>query len=263
MKILMLVGSYRRNGNTDQVTSLIRAHLEEIARRENTPLEVETIHLGQQHIEPCRGCRICFDRGEDKCPVKDDIPAIKAKMQAADGILIASPIYVDDINGITKNWIDRLAHVCHRPEFAGKSAYSVVTVGSTRLKHALDTVNMALRCWGYHVAGQAGFKTGALMKPAEMKALHDEKARQAAETFFRSLQTQAFRKPSFMSLLIFKIQQMSWAKAARDEDTIDTQYWQRQGWTDPRRTFFIPIQSSPVKVSLARLFGAAISRFVA
>lgn len=263
MKILILVGSYRRNGNTGQVCGLIRNHLENIAQRQNIPLEIETIHLGQQRIEPCRGCRVCFDRGEDKCPVKDDIPAIKSKMQAAAGILIASPIYVDDVNGITKNWIDRLAHVCHRPEFAGKIAFSVVTVGSTRFKHALDTMNMALRCWGYHVAGQAGFKTGALMKPDEMAAQYEEKARRVAEAFFHALHTQAFLNPSFMSLLIFKIQQLSWSNPGNDPDTIDYQYWKNHGWMDPRRTFFIPIHSCPVKVALARLAGSAIYRFVA
>ena len=65
-----------------------------------------------------------------------------------------------------------------------------------------------------------------------------------------------------MSLLIFKIQQMSWGNAPKDANTIDGQYWKNQGWIDPRRTFYIPIQSSPVKVTLARLTGAAISRFV-
>lgn len=262
MKILMLVGSYRKNGNTDQVCGLIKTHLEKIAAQQNVPLEIETVHLGQQRIEPCRGCRICFDRGEDKCPLKDDIAAIKARMQAADGILIASPIYVDDVNGITKNWIDRLAHVCHRPEFAGKSAFSVVTVGSTRMKHALDTLNLALRTWGFHVAGQAGFKTGALMKPAEMQAQHEEKARQVAVSFFHTLRTRAFTRPSFLSLMIFKIQQMGWQRQGKDPNTIDYQYWKNQGWFDPQRKFYIPIQSSPVKVALARLAGASIARFV-
>lgn len=261
MKIVFLVGSYRRNGNTDQICGLIKTHLENIAVQHSAPIEIETIHLGQQRIEPCRGCRVCFDRGEEKCPVKDDIQAIKSKMQAADGIMVASPIYVDDVSGITKNWIDRLAHACHRPEFAGKSAFSIVTVGSTRFKHALDTINMALRCWGFHVAGQAGFKTGALMEPEAMNAQYSEKAREVAETFFRALHTQAYLRPSFMSLLIFKVMQMSWSNPGRDRDTIDYQYWRNQGWTDPRRTFFIPVKSSPVKVTLARLAGAAIGKF--
>ncbi len=261
MRIVFLIGSYRRNGNTDQICDLIRTHLENIAAQHSVPIEIETIHLGQQHIEPCRGCRVCFDRGEEKCPVKDDILAIKSKMQVADGILVASPIYVDDVSGITKTWIDRLAHICHRPEFAGKSAFSVVTVGSTRFKHALDTINMALSCWGFHVAGQAGFKTGELMKPDEMQARYDEKAREVATNFFQALHTQAALKPSFMSLIIFKVMQMSRLNPGDDRDTIDYQYWKNQGWTNPRCTFFIPIKSNPVKVTLARLAGASIVKF--
>ena len=37
------------------------------------PLEMETVYLGQQDINPCRGCRVCFDQGEEICPLKDDL----------------------------------------------------------------------------------------------------------------------------------------------------------------------------------------------
>ena len=50
-------------------------------------------------------------------------------MDAADGIIFASPVYVNDVSGIAKTWIDRLAYVCHRPAFAGKCAYLIATVG--------------------------------------------------------------------------------------------------------------------------------------
>lgn len=261
MNILILIGSHRRNGNTGQVCSLIQTHLEATAQRHSVPLNIETIHLGQRNIEFCRGCRICFDRGEDHCPIKDDIAMIRDKMRAADGLLIATPIYVDDVNGITKNWIDRMAYACHRPEFAGKIAFSVATVGSSRFSHAFDTLSLALGTWGFHIAGQAGFKTGALMKSGEA-AQHDAKARQAAESFFRALHTQAYTRPSFKALLIFKIVQMAWANAKDDHDTIDYQYWKNKGWLDPQRKFFIPIQTLPIIVALARMTGRAISRFV-
>src|SRR5512141_2675725 len=167
MKILVLVGSYRRNGNTDQLTGLIKQHLQDEAQRRGAGLETETVYLGQQELQFCRGCRICFDRGEEKCPLKDDLLAIKAKMQAADGLLMASPVYVDDVSGITKNFIDRLCHLCHRPQFAGKAAFLIATTGSSRTGKTLDTMKMALRTWGFHIVGQAGFKMGALMKRDE------------------------------------------------------------------------------------------------
>ena len=134
MNILILNSSYRRDGNTDRTAQLLQARLQSTAKDNHEPLVVDTFYLGHMNIEPCRGCRTCFDKGEEFCPIKDDMAEIKARMKAADALILAGPVYVDDVNGIMKNWIDRLAHVCHRPEFAGKSAYLVVTVGSTRMR---------------------------------------------------------------------------------------------------------------------------------
>jgi multimeric flavodoxin WrbA len=74
--------------------------------------------------------------------------AIQAKMDAADGLLLASPVYVDDVSGLTKTWMDRLAYLCHRPGFGGKCAYPVATVGGSPTCHTLRTMNAALLTWG-------------------------------------------------------------------------------------------------------------------
>jgi multimeric flavodoxin WrbA len=261
MKILVLIGSYRRNGNTDQVTGLIKEHLQGEAQQGQVPLEIETVYLGQQDVQFCRGCRICYDRGEDKCPVKDDLLAIKAKMQAADGVLMASPVYVDDVSGITKNFIDRLCHVCHRPQFAGKVAYVVATTGSTRTGKTLDTMKMALRTWGFHIVGQSGYAMGALMKREETRSRFDSQATRAAHVFFQAIHHKIYRKPAFYSLMVFKIQQMSWRAKGRP-GTLDYQYWEQQGWFDQKRTFYIPHDASRLKVALARLTGVVIGKIM-
>ena len=178
MKILALNGSYRTNGNTARVLSLIEEPIRCEADRAGETLDFETVDLGHMNIQMCRGCRICFDRGEDHCPLKDDLLAVKKKMKEADSVIIASPVYVDDVSGITKNWIDRLAHVCHRPEFFGKYAYLLATTGATSTGHTLRTMN-ALMYWGFHIIGRAGFKTGALSKRDEINARYGKKIDQS------------------------------------------------------------------------------------
>jgi multimeric flavodoxin WrbA len=262
MRVLILMGSYRRSGNTGQITELIKTCLQQEAQHHGTPIEMETVFLGQQHIQFCRGCRICFDRGEDHCPVKDDLLAIKSKMEAADGIIMASPVYVDDVSGLTKNFIDRLAHVCHRPQFAGKVAYLVATTGGSRTTKTLETMKMALRTWGFHVVGQAGFSMGALMKKEETRARFAVQAARASRIIFQSIIRRGYLKPAFFSLMMFKIQQMSW-QAKGIPGTVDYQYWQQRGWFDPHRTFYIPHQSGRFKVAAARLAGLVIGKFVA
>ena len=257
MKILALNGSYRTNGNTARVLSLIEEQMRCEADRAGETLDFETVHLGHLNIQMCRGCRICFDRGEDHCPLKDDLLAVKKKMIEADSVIIASPVYVDDVSGITKNWIDRLAHVCHRPEFFGKYAYLLATTGASSTSHTLRTMN-ALMYWGFHIVGRAGFKTGALSKRDEINARHSKKIDLIARTIFNSIQHEA--APSFFSFMVFKIQQIGWRNL--NHDSIDYRYWEGNGWLDPKRVFYTNQRTSWLKVTLARLVGSVFAPFI-
>ena len=256
MKILVFNGSYRTNGNTARVLSLIEEQMRRKVDRVGEKLDFETLDLGHLNIQMCRGCRICFDRGEDHCPLKDDLLAIKAKMKEANAVIVASPVYVDDVSGITKNWIDRLAYVCHRPEFFGKPAYLLATTGVTSTSHTLRTMN-ALMYWGFHIIGRAGFKTGALSKRDEINTRYGVKIEQIAQTIFQAVHQEPV--PSFLSLMVFKIQQIGWQK--QNPNSIDYQYWKGNGWLDPRRVFFTNQRANWLKVTLARLVGSAFAQF--
>jgi len=260
MKVLICLGCYRRNGNTDQVVAMVRQSLRQIAERNDEPLHVETVYLAYRDIRPCRGCRICFDKGEERCPLRDDVLAIKAKMKGSDGLIIAGPVYVNDVNGVVKNWIDRLAHVCHRPEFAGKCAYLITTVGGGPTNHALKTLRMALSLWGYHIVGQSGFKMGARMKPEQAQAQFAKSADRIANTMFEAIRSRAYTKPSFPSLMTFKIRQRVWQRAV--DDSFDLNYWKTRGWTEAGREYYIPHGANRFKVRFARFTGALIARLV-
>lgn len=258
MKIINLIGSFRKNGNTARLVRLVEEEMLEIARREGQPLDIETVYLGHRDIKMCRGCRICFDRGEVHCPLKDDLLDIKAKMQAADGFILASPVYVGDVSGVMKNWIDRMAHVCHRPEFADKSVYLIATTGGSSTGHTIKTLQGALLSWGAHLVGQSGFKTGALMKKDEMSSLYQAECHKIASRFYKAIHHQSHTKPSFFNFMVFKIQQ--WFHIRETEPTLDNSYWRTHGWTDPKREYFIQHQSNPLTVTLARWVGEIMAR---
>lgn len=260
MKILVLNSSLRKNGNTERVIDILVEELKQKAGKD-AGFQIHVVRLGDLHIEPCRGCRICFDRGDDFCPIKDDMREIKARVKEADALLLASPVYVDDVNGVMKNWIDRLAHVCHRPEFGGKSAFLLATVGSSRCSHALRTMDTALRTWGFHIIGKSGFKTHALMDRETIADLYGNELRSIAVRIFTALKKKSFMNPSFISLMFFKIVQTSWSSG--DPETIDYQYWKKQGWLDKRCSFFIAHEAHPVKVAVARAVGRLIARVAA
>jgi multimeric flavodoxin WrbA len=255
MKILLLQSSGRTAGNTARAVRLAEEALRAEADRAGVALETEVLDLVRCDIGPCKGCRSCFDRGESTCPLEDGILSVKEKMRAADGLLLAGPVYVNDVNGILKNWIDRLAHVCHRPEFAGKTAMLLATTGSTSARHTLRSMQVPLWTWGYRIAAQTWIAAGAAMPEAELRTRHGEKISRAALRFFQDIRENRSANPSFLSLLVFRIQQAGWGRAA--PGTIDYSYWRDNGWLDTRRcTWFVPHRANPLKVAAARLVGS-------
>jgi multimeric flavodoxin WrbA len=259
MKILALIGSHRKKGNTARIVQMVDARMQTLAMQHATQLEFETLFLGDLAVRPCRGCRACFDRGENACPLKDDIPFIRSQMDAADALILASPVYVDDVSGLVKNWMDRLAYLCHRPALGGKCAYPLATVGGGTTGHTLRTMNTALLTWGYHLAGQMGLKMGALASAEELPR-HRPAADIVADKLFRAVAQHQALNPSFVSLLTFKVQQLAWQREL--VGSYDYAYWQGQGWLVPNCTFYLTHRANPVKVALARLAGAVVYRFV-
>lgn len=85
MKVVGIVGSGRRGGNTEDLTRLA---LEEI---EKEGFETELISLAGKKIEPCDGCRGCIQTG--KCHFEDDFDEIFSKMKESDGIILSTPVY--------------------------------------------------------------------------------------------------------------------------------------------------------------------------
>lgn len=100
MKVLMLNGSPRANGNT-------AIALQEMAKAfQNAAIEVETIHIGNQPIRGCIACSACKKNG--KCVFDDIVNEIAPKFEAADGLVVASPVYYASANATLIACLDRL-----------------------------------------------------------------------------------------------------------------------------------------------------------
>jgi len=80
-----------------------------------------------------------------------------------------------------------------------------------------------------------------------------------AENIFLNIKGEHYKEVSFVSLMMFKIQQVGWSKAKRD--SIDYQYWQSKGWLDGKQKFFFKPKANGLKISAARITGAVIAKF--
>jgi len=100
MRLLAILGSPRRGGNTDIITERILDGAREAG------LETETIALRSQKISGCVGCEKCWQIDGRPCAFKDDMPY--DAIAAADVILFATPVYWYAPTAIMKAFIDRL-----------------------------------------------------------------------------------------------------------------------------------------------------------
>jgi multimeric flavodoxin WrbA len=106
MKILAINSSHRgENG----LTQILIDKLFIGAKREGA--NCETIILSKKKINPCKGCRVCqTDKSYLKCVYddKDDIKEILTKIIESDLIIYATPIYVFNMSGLMKIFIERI-----------------------------------------------------------------------------------------------------------------------------------------------------------
>jgi multimeric flavodoxin WrbA len=102
MKVLMINGSPRPNGNT----SIALAEMAKIFK-ENS-IEVETVQVGNQMIRGCIACGRCRKEKLGKCVFDDAVNAIAPKFEECDGLVIGSPVYYASANGTLISLLDRL-----------------------------------------------------------------------------------------------------------------------------------------------------------
>lgn len=105
MKVLVLNGSPRPNGNTVQSLQLVMKELNEAG------IETELVQLGGKPVFGCLHCEWCVKHKNLQCVRKDGMNELIAKSHEADGIIIGSPTYVSNVTTEVKAYIDRCNYV--------------------------------------------------------------------------------------------------------------------------------------------------------
>lgn len=100
MKVLIINGSPRMNGNTSIAINEVKKVLEE------EKIEVEVVHIGNKDIRGCIACGYCYSHG--KCVFNDLVNEVSNKFKEADGLIVASPVYYASANGTLISFLDRL-----------------------------------------------------------------------------------------------------------------------------------------------------------
>ncbi|MDR0766685.1 MAG: flavodoxin family protein [Odoribacteraceae bacterium] len=120
MRVVAFNGSPRKEGNTARAINTVA---DELRARE---IDVETVHVGNKTIAGCVACGQCARNRDNRCAAhRDDVNRWIEMITAADGLIIASPVYFAGINGTMKAFLDRAAYVLSRG--GGVARYKVGT----------------------------------------------------------------------------------------------------------------------------------------
>jgi len=113
-RILAIAGSPRRHGNSEGLLDVCTT-----AMRESGAV-VDELVVGAYDITPCQGCNACSLTGE--CVLVDDMRDIYARLDDADAIVVASPVYFASVPAVLKSMLDRMQPYWARRHMLGESA---------------------------------------------------------------------------------------------------------------------------------------------
>lgn len=103
MRITIFNGSpHKAQGNTHIMVEAFTTGAREAGA------EVEHIFLADKEIKPCTGCLDCWLQTPGSCSYRDAMDELLPKIVASDVVGFATPLYVDNVSGIMKNFMDRM-----------------------------------------------------------------------------------------------------------------------------------------------------------
>lgn len=105
MRVLIINGSPRTKGNSSKLVE----EMTKIFEKEN--VEVDSYQIGSKAIRGCMACGYCYEHNE--CVFKDDVNDLAKRFEAADGLVVISPVYYGSANGSIISLLDRLFYSSH------------------------------------------------------------------------------------------------------------------------------------------------------
>ena len=162
MKILGILGSPHVKGSTAVLWDAV------LDAAEQAGADVERVYLRKLEMKYCEGCTQCYRLGE--CKYDDDVEKVKAKMLAADGIVLGSPVYIWGVTAQMKTLMDRCAYLVHCQLLDGKYGAAVATAGGSGEMDVAEFQSNYLRHCGAQIVGAAGALGDGIGKVQDQEA---------------------------------------------------------------------------------------------
>jgi len=244
IKVTAVIGSAQKHATYKAVCEFeknLKSYIE---------IDFEYVFLKDYRLDYCRGCKLCFDKGEEYCPIKDDQKLLLQKISDSDGVIFATPNYSFQVSAPMKNLLDRLAFVFHRPRFFGKTFTAIVTQGIFGGRAIVKYLCNMGENLGFNVAKGCALKTlEPITKAAQEKNSHA--IQKAAARFYKGLMRTTPPAPSFFRLMMFRMSRTS-MKAILSDEFCDYRHYKEKGWFES--DYYYDVSLSPIKKLAGRIF---------
>jgi multimeric flavodoxin WrbA len=179
MKVIAISGSPRKQGNTE----ILAAHTLKAIAEEG--IETELISLAGKDIGPCSACMACTK--EDFCAIEDDLQPIYLKMKAAQGIILASPVYYGSATALIKALMERAGFMARhsRNAFAGKVGGPLVVARRAGQNFTIAELDFWFHITGMIVPGSTYWNMAFGMNKGEVSK--DEEGMKTAWNFGKNM----------------------------------------------------------------------------
>ena len=198
--------------------------------------EITEFFLPRDFGEFCLGCNTCFNDSEKKCPQYAILAPLTAAMDAADVIILASPVYVFHATGAMKAFLDHYGYrwMVHSPEGAmfSKQGVCICTAAGAGMRSTLKDMKDSLFYWGVARI----FKYGVGVAAVNWDGVSEKKKNAIDKATTRIAEKIACRSgkdtPGLKTRAVFFVMHLLQRKGINPRDA---EYWQEKGWTDRKR----------------------------
>jgi multimeric flavodoxin WrbA/putative sterol carrier protein len=188
-------------------------------------IDLEEICLSEKRIEYCVGCGVCIEKG--KCWRQDDHGEIVAKLLAADGVILASPVYFKHVTAQMKTFIDRSLAYGHKPRTTWKPGIAISVSAGMAETATADYLAGLLRTYG---AFSVGTLTGIAVGPGSFMGTDviNARAKDLAGDLSRAIKEKR-RYPATDGDLFFYLFMGDLVRRQKDFMHDDFRHWEESG----------------------------------
>jgi len=216
MKLLGICGSPR--GAKSQTRVVLDALL---AEAKTKGAEIDTVDLGKVRIGFCQACETCH-KGPD-CVLNDDGRVILRQMLDADGIVLASPVYLDHVTAQMKALLDRTSHFVHCLRLTGKYLAAVTTSGGGGGEATMAFMKRYAVTVGAQFAG--GVDARVPLKEADVAS-----ARKLGASLVTAISTKQSWPDQAQAIDAQRLRFRNLIAFHKDHWPYEYSYWQDKGW---------------------------------